>query len=95
VAADVNLAAFRQGLKEAGYVDRQNVVIEEHWAEGHYDRLPSIVDELIGHHVAAIVTTGGLDTVPPTTARDPNRPIREADIAACRGPPPYRCKLLD
>jgi putative tryptophan/tyrosine transport system substrate-binding protein len=56
-----NLAAFRQGLMELGYVDRQNVVIEDRWAEGNYDKLPAIVDELIGRNAAVIVTTGGLD----------------------------------
>ena len=35
------VAAFRQGLKEAGYVDGQNATIEYLWAENHYDRLPA------------------------------------------------------
>jgi putative ABC transport system substrate-binding protein len=56
-----NFAAFVQGLKEAGFVDSQNVLIEARWAEGNYARLPAMVEELIGRHVALICTTGGLD----------------------------------
>ena len=60
-AAPRNFAAFVQGLKEGGFVDRQNVLIEAQWAEGNYARLPAMVEELIGRHVALICTTGGLD----------------------------------
>jgi ABC-type uncharacterized transport system substrate-binding protein len=56
-----NFAAFVQGLKEAGFVDSQNVLIEARWAEGNYARLPALVEELIGRHVALICATGGLD----------------------------------
>lgn len=61
------MAAFSQGLKDAGHVEGQTVSIEYRWADGHLERIPALVLELVRRPVAVLLTGGG--DVPPLVAK--------------------------
>src|SRR5215813_9417300 len=55
------VAAFRKGLSEAGYAEGQNVIVEYHWLEGHYERVPAVLADLVRRRVAVITTSGSTE----------------------------------
>ena len=68
-------ASFLDGLAETGYVEGRNVAIEYRWAEGQYDRLPSLAGELVRHQAAVIVTGGATPTALAAKAATETIPI--------------------
>src|SRR5262249_38113484 len=57
-AAAYRVTSFRQGLREAGYVEGQNVAIEYRWAEGRYDLMPEMAADLLSRGAMVIATPG-------------------------------------
>jgi ABC-type uncharacterized transport system substrate-binding protein len=86
--------AFRRGLRELGYVEGKNIIVEYRHAEGKYDRLPMLVAELVRLKVVVIVTGGGpatraakqaTSTIPIVMANDPD-PVADGFVASLAQP---------
>ena len=82
-------AAFRVGLKENGFTEGENVAIEYRWADGHLERLPSLVADLVRRRVAVIFSTGG--DVPTLVAKGATTTI---PIVFATGADPLRSGLV-
>jgi ABC-type uncharacterized transport system substrate-binding protein len=89
------VAGFRRGLRDAGFLEGQNISIEYRWAEGRHDRLPLLANDLIRHGAALLVATGGEHAV--LAAKEATRaipivfliggdPVRQGIVASMNRP---------
>ena len=81
VAFAARVAAFRS---ETGYVEGQNAAIEYRWADGQYDRVPALADDLVRRHVAVIAATGSANSAHAAKAATATTPIVFADRKSTR-----------
>jgi hypothetical protein len=78
-SAEANLA-FSNGLSETGYFDGRNVTVEYHWLDGHFDRLPALMAEIVRRRVAVIATPN--NTLVAATAKPRRRRFRSSSALA-------------
>jgi putative ABC transport system substrate-binding protein len=81
-----NVAAFRKGLGETGYVEGQNVTVEYHWLEGQYDRVPTLIADLVRQRVAVIAMPTDVATLIPHRSGRAGFPLPVIGIEVGRAP---------